>query len=148
MRKFEKVSKYKNIELTSPKRATKYSAGYDLALAEDVIFKKNKITLVPTGHKVLMNDDDVLLIFARSSLCIKYNFVLANGVGIIDKDYYNSNSNEGEIFIPILNLGKKIKLLKGERIAQALFLEYKKVDDEENIKTIRTGGFGSSDKIK
>ena len=75
-------------------------------------------------------------------------FFLANGVGIIDKDYYNSNSNEGEIFIPILNLGKKIKLLKGERIAQALFLEYKKVDDEENIKAIRTGGFGSSDKIK
>lgn len=146
MRKFEKVSKYNDIELPYPKRATKYSAGYDLALSKDIIFKKNKITMVPTGYKALMNENDTLLIFARSSLCIKYNLSLANGVGVVDKDYYNSKNNEGEIFIPILNFGKKVKLPKGERIAQAIFIEYNKIDNEDENNNIRIGGFGSSDK--
>ena len=37
MARFEKVSKYANIELTMPSRATEYSAGYDLYVAEDTI---------------------------------------------------------------------------------------------------------------
>lgn len=35
--KFEKISKYKFLELPLPVRATKGSAGYDLAAAEDII---------------------------------------------------------------------------------------------------------------
>ena len=37
MARFEKVSKYADIELTMPSRATEYSAGYDLYVAEDTI---------------------------------------------------------------------------------------------------------------
>lgn len=37
MAHFEKVSKYADIELTMPSRATEYSAGYDLYVAEDTI---------------------------------------------------------------------------------------------------------------
>ena len=34
---FEKVNKFKNINLPMPTRATKNAAGYDIAVAEDVI---------------------------------------------------------------------------------------------------------------
>jgi dUTP pyrophosphatase len=34
----------------------------------------------------------------RSSSPLKYWIMLANGVGIIDADYYNNPDNEGEIF--------------------------------------------------
>ena len=41
--KFEKISAYKDIDLQMPVRATKNSAGYDLAAAEDII--------IPTADK-------------------------------------------------------------------------------------------------
>lgn len=37
MVKFEKVSKFKDVELPLPERATANSAGYDLAVAEDIV---------------------------------------------------------------------------------------------------------------
>jgi dUTP pyrophosphatase len=37
MAKFEKVSKYANVDINMPKRKTAYSAGYDMEVAEDII---------------------------------------------------------------------------------------------------------------
>ena len=37
MIKFEKVSKYNDIDIEMPKRATAGSAGYDFCVAEDII---------------------------------------------------------------------------------------------------------------
>lgn len=66
VRGFEIVSKYKDMEITLPKRATKGSAGYDLMAAKDIIvpsvFKAlqgktqsepMKSTLIPTGSKLI-----------------------------------------------------------------------------------------------
>ena len=37
MAKFEKVSRFTNVDIEMPARKTKYSAGYDFVVAEDII---------------------------------------------------------------------------------------------------------------
>lgn len=37
MAKFEKVSKYADVDINMPKRKTAYSAGYDMEVAEDIV---------------------------------------------------------------------------------------------------------------
>ncbi len=70
-----------------PTRKTAFSAGYDLQAAENVLVSDKKVSLVPTGLKAFMLPDEVLMIYIRSSLAVKYGVTLANGVGVIDADY-------------------------------------------------------------
>ena len=92
-----------------------------------------------------MNNDEVLMIYIRSSLGFKYNLRLCNQTGIIDSDYYNNENNEGHIFIAIQNEGTNyINLKTGDRFAQGIFMKYLTADDEEEINTSRTGGMGST----
>ena len=81
----------------------------------------------------------------RSSCPLKHWLILANGVGIIDADYYNNPDNEGEIFFQIINLSPfPIILLKGDTIGQGIIKKYMTtIDDEANGS--RSGGFGSTD---
>lgn len=113
----------------------------DFELAEKVM----KPLLVPTGVKAYMQPDEVLILANRSSNPLKRGLVLPNGIGVIDADYYENANNEGEIFVQLINLGvRDVKIKKGERIAQGIFMPYLTVDDEEEISQDRTGGFGSS----
>lgn len=153
--KFEKISKeifdltladkcdYNSISL--PKRATKGSAGYDFYSPFDFILNPQETIKIPTGIRVQMNEDYVLLLFPRSSLGFKYRLQLDNSIGVIDSDYYYSD-NEGHIFIKLTNDSKEGKILsvkKGEGIAQGIFIQYGiTIDDETNA--YRNGGFGST----
>ena len=93
-----------------------------------------------------MPQGEVLLLFIRSSLGIKRGLSLANGVGVIDADYYGNPSNDGEISIAIRNCtDAPITIEKGERVAQGIFVPYAVVDDDD-VETTRQGGFGSSGK--
>ena len=161
-RGFEIVSKFKNEDINLPVRKTNASAGYDFEAAESLIVPSIwkilaekvfvgeatglKATLIPTGIKSYMLDDEYLQLSIRSGTALKTGLILANGVGIVDSDYYNNPDNEGHIMFPVHNLGFRDKLIKkGERIGQGLFLKYLKVDDDISDGT-RTGGFGSTDK--
>ncbi len=155
MRKFEKITletflkttKLTNKEyekITLPKRATKNSAGYDFHLLENLTLKPNEIKKIPTGIKVQMEADEVLMIFVRSSLGFKYNLRLCNGTGIIDSDYYNNKDNEGHIFIAIQNEGlETINLKANDRFAQGIFIKYLTTDDDQSTNQ-RQGGIGST----
>lgn len=150
MRKFEYVQRYNNIEpdFELPKRSTKNSAGYDFVACEDTIvglfLRGAKPTLVRTGVKVKMFDNDVLLLANRSSNPFKKGLALANGVGVIDADYYENPDNDGEIMFAFYNIGDKpIEIKKGEKIGQGLFVKYYKTHDD-NVNDERTGGFGST----
>lgn len=100
---------------------------------------------IPTGVKVNMNDDEVLMLFVRSSMGLKYNIRMCNQVGILDSDYYNNSSNEGHIWIKIQNEGNKDYIVKkGEAICQGVFTKFLTVDNEEDINKERKGGFGST----
>lgn len=106
---------------------------------------KTRPTLVPTGVKVAMPSDYYLQLQVRSSLPLNSWLVLANGVGVIDSDYYNNPDNEGHIFIQLINLHPcDIILHKGERIAQGIFLPYGAVNNDVIVETDRTGGLGST----
>ena len=137
-----------NINL--PKRSTKYAAGYDVEAAEDTIiptFKPGvKPTLIPTGLKAYMQDDEMLCLYNRSSNPKKKGLVLANSVGIIDKDYYGNADNDGHIMYAMWNFkNEDVKIEKGERIGQAIFQKYL-IADNDNAEGERKGGFGSTDK--
>jgi dUTP pyrophosphatase len=101
-------------------------------------------TLVPTGIKCEMPEDMYLELYVRSSCPLKHWLVLANGVGIIDADYYNNPDNEGEIFFQMINLSPfDIVLHKGDTIGQGILHKYYTVDND-NAKGKRLGGFGST----
>ena len=50
----------------------------------------------------------------RSSLPLKHWLILANGVGIIDRDYYNNPDNEGHIYFQLINLFLCILQIEGD----------------------------------
>lgn len=159
MRKFEKISfeQFKkdvedNRELYDsynlPKRGTKFSAGYDFEALYDFVIKPGETLKIPTGIKVSMNDNEVLLLMVRSSQGFKYNVRLCNQVGVIDKDFYNNEANEGHFFVRLSNEGDKDYIVKkGDKIVQGLFINYLTVDDEEEIDEVRKGST-STTKIK
>lgn len=146
LRKFKIAKGFENDGVILPKRETVHSAGYDLASIEDCVIKSHDIYLIKTGLKVLMPDNEFLAIYARSSLSRKKGLMLANSVGIIDKDYYENADNDGHILISVYNFtDKDVFIGKGEKIAQGIFQRYF-VQDNENASAmkIRTGGFGST----
>ena len=159
-RGFEIIKKYKNKDINVPKRQTVRAAGYDFEAAEDMIipsvWKKMaervfteqqgplKATLIPTGVKAYMLDDEYLQLSIRSGMSLKTGLMLANSVGIVDGDYYNNDDNEGHIMFAVHNFGFKDKLIrKGERIGQGIFIKFLKADGDVAVGN-RSGGFGST----
>lgn len=72
-------------EIILPKRATKHSAGYDFYLPEDVTIPAHGTSkMIPTDVKAYMQENEVLMLYVRSSIGIKKGLVLSNGTGIID----------------------------------------------------------------
>ena len=131
LRGFEVISSYENANLLLPVRKTKYSAGYDIAAAEDVILPPQRTTLVATGLKAYMLADEYLGIHIRSGLSVKNNVSLINSQGIIDADYYNNTDNEGHIMIALYNHNTDpITIAKNTRIAQGIFYNYLTTDTD------------------
>ena len=174
MAHFEVVSKFKNADIRLPERKTAQSAGYDFEVAEDIIissyayFMDNmkmakpyipyslkemaqitkelqaKPTLVSTGVKCCLEKNKYLELSVRSSSPLKYWLIMANGIGIIDSDYYNNPDNEGEIFFQFINLSPfPIKLKKGDIIGQGIIKSYD-ITEDDKATGFRYGGFGST----
>ncbi len=103
-------------------------------------------TLVPTGVKCQLDPGTYLEISVRSSCPYKHWLMLANGVGIIDRDYYNNPDNEGHIYFQIINLSPMpIIIKKGEAIGQGIIKSYGITEDDQAFGK-RIGGLGSTDK--
>lgn len=134
---------YDNIKL--PVRATSKSAGYDLYSPIKAIIQPGEQMMIPSGLKVKMEDDDVLLIIIRSSLGIKKGISIPNQTGVIDADYYNNKDNEGHFWICLKNNGKEpFNIEVGDRISQSIFIKYGVVNNDVPLKEKRDGGFGST----
>ena len=134
---------YEDIKL--PARATRGSAGYDFYAPYDFTLAPGQWTKIPTGIRIVLDDDKFLLIAPRSGLGFKYRLQLDNTVGIIDSDYCRSD-NEGHIFIKMTNCGNlPLSLTSGSAFAQGIFCEYG-ITVDDNCSGERTGGFGSTDK--
>lgn len=104
-----------------------------------------KPVLVKTGIKAYMNHGEALFLYSRSSNPLKRLLVLANGVGVIDSDYYENEDNDGHIMFQFLNYGvEDVVIKKGERIGQGIFKRYLHAD-KDLATGKRMGGFGSTD---
>lgn len=155
MRRFEAISREQFLkdvpdceyaDIVLPVRKTKYSAGYDFMAISDVVLRPGEIKKIPTGIKVMLNDDEFLGIYVRSSLGVKYNIRMCNQTGIVDKDYYNNLDNEGHIWVCLQNEGtNEYVIKKGTGFAQGVFMKYLLTDDDE-CNGVRTGGIGSTDR--
>lgn len=145
VRGFELISSETDTQLI-PHRATHHAAGYDLKASKDIYIKPEQIALVPTGIKAYMLDDEVLYLYDRSSSAKKLGVVLINSVGVIDSDYYNNDSNEGQIYVQFKNISTStVHIERGMRIAQAVFQKYLLADNVSEETKNRSGGFGSTD---
>ena len=148
VRGFEIAKGFEDKSINLPIRKTKYSAGYDIEAAEDTVipsFKKGMApTLIKTGIKAYMLDDEVLMLYNRSSNPKKKGLILANSVGVIDKDYYGNPDNDGHIMFAFYNIkDEDVVVKKGEAIGQAIFQKYLIADDDV-AEGERMGGFGST----
>ena len=91
-----------------------------------------------------MQDDEMLCLYNRSSNPKKKGLILANSVGIVDKDYYGNPDNDGHIMFAFYNI-KDTEIKKGDCIGQAIFEKYL-VTDTDSAEGERLGGFGSTNK--
>ena len=150
IRGFEIAKGFENKEINLPIRKTKYSAGYDIEAAEDCIIPSFKLgqapTLIKTGLKAYMPDDEYLMLCNRSSNPKKKGLILANSIGIVDSDYYENPDNDGHIMFAFFNVKAEDTIIKkGDVIGQAIFQKYLIVDND-NAEGDRIGGFGSTSK--
>ena len=150
MRKFEYVKKdmqqYDGKTPELPKRATKFSAGYDFYSPIDITVPAQSTALVWTNVKAQFEQDEVLILCVTSGMG-KRGLMLANNLGIIDCDYYGNVGNDGNIGFRLYNFTDSDYLIKaGDKIGQGIFTKFLTVDDEKDIDKVRLGGFGSTDK--
>lgn len=142
-RKFEVAKGFEDKNIKLPLRATAHSAGYDFFSIDNVDIKPGEMILLHTGVKAYMQPNEFLQLVLRSSVGIKKKLMLINSVAIIDADYYNNQKNDGEILLPLLNVGHELQhIKKGERIVQGIFLQYLTCGDLPH--EIRHGGVGST----
>lgn len=176
MAKFEKVSRFNEIDLPLPVRKTAESAGYDFVVAEDIIIPpysrlaekmdayspvitpglneaaaaikaaNAKVSLVSTGMKCKLDPGTYLELSVRSSCPLKHWLILGNAVGIIDADYYNNPDNEGEIFFQIINLAPFAIQLKRGDAIGQGIIKPYLTTEDDVATGTRIGGFGSTDK--
>ena len=137
------LDEYDSIRI--PRRATIGSAGYDFFAPWTFVLAPGQTVKIPSGIRVLLDEDKVLQCYPRSGLGFKYRLQLDNCVGIIDSDYSNSD-NEGHIFFKMTNDsrdGKVVTIHRGEAFAQGIITQYFTTDND-NANGIRNGGFGST----
>ena len=128
-------------DIIIPTRATKGSAGYDFHMPYDLELKPNVYYTIPTGIRAKFIQGAFLAIVPKSGLGFKYGMRLANTIGIIDSDYYNSD-NEGHIMIKF-SVDRPLTLHKGDKFCQGIFILYG-VTLDDDADGIRNGGFGST----
>ena len=148
VRGFEVAKGFENAGINLPVRKTKFSAGYDIEVAEDTVipsFKKGMApTLIKTGLKAYMQEDEYLKLCNRSSNPKKKGLILANSIGVVDSDYYENPDNDGHIMFAFYNIKDEDTVIKkGEAIGQAIFEKFLTVDNDV-ANGERLGGFGST----
>ncbi len=150
MRKFERVRdefvKYDNKDVKLPVRATKYSVCYDFYSPIAYVLKPGETKLIFTNIKATYGEDEGLFLATTSGMG-KRGIILAQGIGIIESDYYNNPDNDGNLGFMLYNHSDvDYPINVGDKIGQGFFMKFLTVDNEAEITTVRTGGFGSTNK--
>ena len=130
--------------LPLPKYETSGSVGFDFVAREDTEIQPHAVALVPGNVIVEVPLGYMLLVSLRSSTPRKKGLLKPHGIGVIDHDYCGPRD---EIKIQVYNFtDKPVTVLRGEKIAQGIFVRVDKCEFEEvaQIKEESRGGFGST----
>ena len=129
----------------NPFYTTPLSAGMDLKanVDEPVVIAPLERAMIPTGLFIELPEGYEAQIRPRSGLAAKFGITVLNTPGTIDADY------RGEIKVILVNLSKEpFTVQRGERIAQMVVAEHKRVEWEDAQELSHTargeGGFGST----
>ncbi len=129
--------------LPLPTYQTAGSVGFDIYSREDMEIKPREIVLIPGNIIVETPKGYMLLVALRSSTPRKKGLIKPHGIGVIDNDYCGEGD---EIKVQVYNnTDNVVKVEKGERIAQGIFVKIDKFDWEEVDQMGNgRGGFGST----
>jgi dUTP pyrophosphatase len=140
-----------------PETQSSEAVGFDLHAIEDFTLRPGDRKVVGTGLVVQPPPGYHTEILLRSGMAYKYNIMLINGVGLIDRDY-SGPTDELKIMLyaaPLVyedfnNLRfyqrQSFSFKKGDRIAQLVFRKTESFELEEVSEAPATarGGFGST----
>ena len=143
---FKVADGYREGMIHLPKRMTSGSNGYDFYACSTLLVPSHneEPVFVPTGITASFDPDTVLLLFNRSSNPAKRGLVLANGVGVVDSDYYQAEHNDIQgMFYNLSN--KDYVIHSGDRIMQGIFTKTLLASNGDTSTDTREGGFGSTD---
>ncbi len=133
-------------EIKIPVRATRTSVAYDVYSPIDEVIAPGETKIIFSNLKAYFNDDEVLYLATTSGMG-KRGLILAQGVGVIESDYADNVSNDGNLGFMLYNhSNNEIAIKKGDKIGQCWFAKFLVVDDEVPPTGVRTGGFGSTNK--
>lgn len=135
----------KRIDLTLPlpTYATPGSVGFDLLCREDTEIAPRKLGRIPGNVIVQTPPGYMLLLTMRSGAPKRKGLLIPHGVGVIDQDYCGEGD---ELMVQVYNFrDEAIMVLRGERIAQGIFVPIMRVEWNEISEVGQgRGGFGST----
>lgn len=132
--------------LPLPEYKTEGAVAFDLSARIPTTILPKQVVLVPLNIALEPPDGYMVMLAARSSLH-KKGLMLANGVGVIDRDFAG---NEDEYHAALYNFTNgEVRVKKGERLVQGIFKKYDKAEWEEvdDLENKTRGGFGSTDLV-
>lgn len=138
--------KIKRIDNTLPLPVyeTAGSVGFDIIARENSVVEAGAIAMVPSNLIVEVPMGYMLVVASRSSTPSRKGLTPPHGFGIIDHDYCGP---EDEIKVLVYNFsGSSVEIMRGEKIAQGVFVRIDKFEWEEvdEVSGASRGGFGST----
>jgi len=131
-------------DLPLPEYQTKGSTGFDFYCREDTIIPAGQAAFVPANNVIEAPKGYFLAVLPRSSTFKKTGLLLANSMGVIDRDYAGP---EDEVKLYFHNTtDNDVAVKKGDRLAQGLFLRFDQAEwnEVDEIREESRGGFGST----
>ena len=121
------------------------AAGFDFCCRETTTVESKSLGYISLNVAIALPDGHMILLAARSSTP-KRGLMLANGVGIMDRDYAG-NSDEYKAVVYNYT-AQPVTVMRGERIVQGIVLRSDQVEWEEvsDLGVSDRGGFGTTGK--
>lgn len=105
-----------------PMREDKKTIGYYFFSKSKITIEPNETVLVYTDVKAYMRWDEMLKIYPYTTYDTMNNITIPNGMTIIYSSYFNNEDNDGNIIIPLKNIGNEtVNIEVGDKIAIGIF---------------------------
>lgn len=130
--------------LPLPSYQTGGAVAFDLYSRIEMEVKPRSLEFIPLNVVIKIPEGYALVIASRSSTPRKKGLFLSNGVGVIDQDFCG---DENEIQYLCYNFTDDVvKIERGERIAQGMFVKIDKADlnQVEKMSAENRGSYGST----